>query len=199
MSADVRALRAHLLAMCDRRTWTPEAFSVLRELRDWATERLNADPAEGRLAHRVEVVPCAFTGPGQVGDFAWMIAQPEWADTIFVFNDNAECFAASLRGEPAGFGAGGGNAVIRPARGARSAGIPTGDLATGGYQALTPTVRAVIDSAVHVLAEMVAATGARRVAYSADQDGALGTGIFTVGEDVRTYIVGRLYAITGEG
>lgn len=192
MSADVRALRQHLLGMCDRQTWTPEAFSVLRELRDWATARLIADPAEGRKARPVEVVPVTFTGPGRMGDFVWMTGQPEWADAIFVFNDNAEQFSAHLRGEAAGFAPGGGNAIIRPLRGVRSAGIPTGELASGGYPSMTATVQAVIDSAVNVLAEMVAATGARRVVYSADPDGTLGTGIFTVGADVRAYIVGSL-------
>jgi hypothetical protein len=36
----------------------------------------------------------------------------------------------------------------------------------------------------------------RRLVYSANQDGSLGTGLFKVGEDVRAYILDRLYQLT---
>jgi hypothetical protein len=60
-----------------------------------------------------------------------MIEQPDWADALFVFNDNEEQFRAYRRdpADPRGCTRGGGNAAIRPYRCTeppRAAGIPTG-------------------------------------------------------------------------
>lgn len=145
----------------------------------------------------MELVASIFEGPDRPGDFSWMIEQPEWADALFVFNDNAEQFLA-FRRDPAGragCSAGGGNAVIRPYRCVdppRAAGVPTG--AGGrGYPSLTTEARAVIDDAVAVITELVATGRYRRLVYSAaDASGRLGTGIFHVGDDVTTYIVDSL-------
>lgn len=145
----------------------------------------------------MELVASIFTGPGQAGDFGWMIEQPGWADALFVFNDNAEQFLAFRRDRSGGAGCspGGGNAVIRPYRCVdppRAAGIPTG--AGGrGYPSLTTEARAVIDEAIGVIADLLASGRYRRVVYSAaDPSGRLGTGIFRVGDDVATYIVESL-------
>lgn len=146
----------------------------------------------------VLVTGVVFAGRGRDGDFGWMIEQPGYADTLFVFNDNEEQFRAYLKkpASPAGCSAGGGNAVIRPYRCAsppRAAGIPTGTLGAGGYPALTDGVRQVIDEAIAHIGSVVGAHRYQRVLYSAaDARGALGTGIFAVGEDVKRYIVERL-------
>ena len=126
-----------------------------------------------------------------------MIERPEYADALFVFNDNEEQFAAYVRDptDPRGCVRGGGNAAIRPYRctePVRAAGIPTG-VRGAGYPGLTQETRRVIDEAVAVVRGLVESGRYRRVIYSAaDESGALGTGIFTVGDDVKAYIVEQL-------
>jgi hypothetical protein len=145
----------------------------------------------------VQVIGSVFKSRGTAGDFAWMIERPDWADALFVFNDNEEQFRAYQRdpADPQGCAPGGGNAAIRPYRCAeppRAAGIPTGG-GGAGYGALTDSVRDVIDDAMSVVRRVAESQGYRRVVYSAaDESGRLGTGIFEVGDDVKAYIVERL-------
>lgn len=146
------------------------------------------------------VIGSVYGGRDRPGDFAWMIERPEYADALFVFNDNQEQFEAHARdpADPLGCSPGGGNAVIRPYRCTdppRAAGIPTG--AGGrGYRVLDERVRAVIDRAIAAIARAAAAGGYRRIIYSASADGTtLGTGIFEVGADVKSYIVARLRSL----
>jgi hypothetical protein len=146
-----------------------------------------------------QVIGSQFAGAGRDGDFAWMIEQDAYADALFVFNDNEEAFRAYERDRTGGAGCsrGGGNAVIRPYRCAdppRAAGVPTG--AQGrGYGELTDAVKGVIDDAFAVIEELLASGRYARVFYSADAQGGLGTGIFTVAGDVKAYIVDRLRAL----
>lgn len=145
----------------------------------------------------VALVGSVFRGAGRDGDFAWMIERPEYADALFVFNDNEEQLRAFLKdpGRGSGCSPGGGNAVIRPWRcedPPRAAGVPTGSLTRGGYPSLTPEARAAIDDALSVIDELLSTGRYARVFYSASDDGRLGTGIFTVGDDVRAYIVAEL-------
>ena len=92
----------------------------------------------------VDVLRSRFTGTGQDGDFAWMITQPEYARTLFVFNDNEEEFYAHLRGGQHTCSPGGGNAAIRPWQcrdEPHAAGVPTGSYTPGphymGYSTLS--------------------------------------------------------------
>jgi acetyl esterase/lipase len=148
----------------------------------------------------VEIIGIAFSGRERLGDFAWMLAQPQFDDALFVFNDNESQFRA-FRRDPrsaAGCSAGGGNAAIRPYRcqdPPRAAGIPTGDV--GGYPHLDPHVRAVIDEAVGVIRDLLATGRYTRVFFSASPDDPhlLGTGIFHVGQDVRRYVVEQLHGL----
>ncbi len=152
----------------------------------------------------MELVPSRFEGRDRPGDFAWMVTQPEYADALFVFNDNEEQFRAFQRdpGGGAGLSPGGGNATIRPCRGAdppRAVGIPTGR-AGQGYPALTGDAREAIDDALRLIADLLATGGYQRVVYSAaNADGDLGTGIFEVGDDVKRYIVDGLRKLVPAG
>src|SRR5690242_17698949 len=147
----------------------------------------------------MELVPSVFAGRGRAGDFSWMIGQSEYADALFVFNDNESQFRAHQGHAPGArrCSAGGGNAVIRPYQcedPPRAAGIPTGD--AGGYPALDDTARTAIDDALAAIRDLVATGRYRRVIYSAaDRSGGLGTGIFDVGDDVKRYIVDGLRAL----
>jgi hypothetical protein len=152
----------------------------------------------------MQLVPSRFEGRNRPGDFAWMIEQAEYADALFVFNDNEEQFNAFRRDPTGGHGLspGGGNATIRAFRGAtppRAAGIPTGR-AGQGYPSLTPQARAVIDEALQMIADLLATGSYERVVYSAaNEDGDLGTGIFEVGDDVKRHIVSGLRRLVPVG
>ena len=139
----------------------------------------------------IEVMPTVFSGLGKIGDFAWMQNQPEYAKTLFVFNDNEEQFDAFLDGKAHGFTAGGGNAIARPWRKLtppKSAGIPTGRQNTG-YKTLDTPVIAKIDQALDVINLLTGSGEYDRVVFSADSScSKIGTGIFSVSDDVRIYI-----------
>jgi hypothetical protein len=127
------------------------------------------------------VLPVIYGGPGRLGDFAWMRSQPEFARTLFVFNDNEEQFEDFERGRPGGFTPGGGNAVIRPWRGEdppRAAGVPTGR--TGkGYQRLDERVEGVLGRAVTVIHDLVDTGRYDCLTFSRDASTEmLGVGIF---------------------
>jgi hypothetical protein len=153
-------------------------------------------PDDVASCRAVQVIGSQFSGAGAEGDFSWMIERPEYADALFVFNDNEEQFRAYVKDPAGGAGCspGGGNAVIRPYRCAdppRAAGIPTGS-GGGGYPSLTDAVRGVIDDAIAVIEDLLASGRYERLVYSAASDGGLGTGIFRVGDDVKRYIVDEL-------
>ena len=151
----------------------------------------------GVPAGDIRVYGEVFNGVGKIGDFNWMIKQPEYKDTLFVFNDNTEQFDNHRAVPTSGPGcdAGGGNAIIRPYQcedPPRALGIPTGP----GFDKLTAEVKAYIDKAVDQIAVTVSRYGYKRVMYNAaDGSGRLGTHIFSVGDDVKDYIVARLHAM----
>jgi hypothetical protein len=151
----------------------------------------------------MEIIGTAYAGPHRYGDFAWMISQPEYADALFIFNDNEGQFRAFRRdpGTGAGCGPGGGNAIVRPYRcqdPPRAAGIPTGD--ASGYPRLDEHARGVIDEAIALISDLAATGRYRHAFFSCDPEDPdlLGTGIFEVGGDVRRYIVEQLRAL-GDG
>ena len=144
----------------------------------------------------VSVVGSVFTTRGCDGDFGWMIEQPEYEDTLFVFNDNEEQFLAHLEDPTSSFGCsvGGGNAVIRPYRcrqPPRSAGIPTG-VDGQGYNSLNSSSQRTIDLAIEHIQTLLSSGNYHRVIFSSDGDGGLGTGIFEVDSSVKDYIVQSL-------
>ena len=97
-----------------------------------------------------------FKDRGVDGDFGWMIQQPQFARSLFVFNDNESQFLAFHEGEPSGLSAGGGNAIIRPyqeSKPQRAAGVPTGD--HGGYSELSPQIKQTIDRAIEYIKDYI--------------------------------------------
>jgi hypothetical protein len=148
----------------------------------------------------LELIGVSYERVGEFGDFGWMIEQPGYADALFIFNDNERQFLMHRREPHTGSGCyeGGGNAVIRPYQcqdPPRAAGIPTG--ASGrGYQVLDAHVRSIIDRAISDIKELLRTGSYDRVFYSSDGKGGLGTGIFDVGDVVRTYILEGLRDVT---
>lgn len=146
----------------------------------------------------VHTVRSEYRGPDTVGDFRWMIEQPEYDDALFIFNDNEGQFRShqGLMGTDHRCGAGGGNAGIRPYQcltPPRAMGIPTGEY--GGYDYLDDATQGVIDEAITHLAALLATGRYERVVYSWDPHSqTLGTGIFEVGREVTDYIVEQIEA-----
>ncbi len=96
------------------------------------------------MRKKITVIPSTFSGSGQVGDFEFMLNQPEYERTLFIFNDNEEQFDAFVNGQSSGFSRGGGNAAIRPFRKLtppRAAGVPTGKSGRG-YSSLDEPTKA---------------------------------------------------------
>ncbi len=138
----------------------------------------------------MKVTRSLYTGPNCIGDFLWMIDQPEYACSLFIFNDNEMQFIAFHTGHAAGFAAGGGNAAIRPYQGhspIRAAGIPTGE--KSGYQHLDLNVRALVDDAMAHIQRLLRSGNYDEVIFSYDAaNDTLGTGIFRVADEVKSYI-----------
>lgn len=149
---------------------------------------------------RITVRGLVFAGPGKEGDFAWMITRPEHARSLFIFNDNEEQFV-SHRSDPKsvdGCARGGGNAVVRPYQcltPPQAAGVPTGSRGIG-YGQLTAHVRMMVDDAIEAIRTLLETGDYGEVIYSASDDsGALGTGIFSVGDEVKRYVVASLKSL----
>lgn len=138
----------------------------------------------------MQLIKSQYSGPRQNGDFSWMIERHEYARSLFIFNDNKKQFIAFHTGHAAGLSAGGGNATIRPYQGhspIRAAGIPTGN--HGGYQKLDKNVRALVDNAIAHIRRLLATGNYDQVIFSYDAEAkTLGTGIFTVADEVKDYI-----------
>jgi len=145
------------------------------------------------------LVPVAFRGCGQWGDFAFMLRTPAVDDGLFLYNDNVESHDC-----PTDTMAGGGNACARTARHVHALGIPTGSFRLGGgFTTLCQdlgdgrTAQTVIDEALARIDAFWAAHPHKRIVYysaRSETDDVIGTGIFEVGEDVCRYITNGLRA-----
>lgn len=145
------------------------------------------------------VIGSVFLGHNQDGDFGWMLQQETYSDSFFVFNDNQEQYQEHRKNPKSSYGcaAGGGNASIRPYQcedPPRAGGVPTGANAEG-YASLTPEVKQIIDEAVATIKQTCDEHGYKRLFYSSDGHGSLGTRIFGPGNDVKAYIVQQLEAL----
>ena len=126
-----------------------------------------------------------------------MIGRPEFARALFIFNDNEAQFIAFQTGHAVGLSAGGGNAAIRPYQGrspVRAAGIPTGE--KSGYQQLDLNVRALVDDAMAHIQRLLKSGNYDEVIFSYDAvNDTLGTGIFQVADEVKSYIFQNILAL----
>lgn len=151
------------------------------------------------FAAMTTVIKSTFTGPGRDGDFAWMVLQPQFARTLFIFNDNEEEFLQHLADGEHQCTTGGGNAIIRPLQCTeepRAAGVPTGSFRLGphhlGYSSLDDHVREMVERAIARISELLATGRYDALAFSWDPQTRLGGHIFQTAQIVRDYIVDRL-------
>ncbi len=146
----------------------------------------------------IRIRKSVFQSDGCDGDFGWMIKQPEFARSLFIFNDNETQFEDFHQGRPSGLSAGGGNAIIRPyqdSKPQRAAGVPTGD--HGGYSELSPQVMQTIDRAIQYIRVLLQSGDYDEVVFSYDsKNDTLGTGIFKPHASVKKYIYDGLMKLS---
>lgn len=163
---------------------------------------------------QIKVSGVVFDGNGKEGDFVWMIRQPEYNKTLFIFNDNQEQFdefhkflAKKNRPLLSFFDhacrKGSGNAAIRPyqcKKPPRAAGIPTGGMLPNpqgegnikrGYAKVWEG-KAYIDEAFDYIRNLITTHDYDQVIYSKNKDNRFGSGIFTIGKKVEQYIQDKL-------
>ena len=143
----------------------------------------------------MQVIGTIFTKPNQFGDFNWMISNPEYDNSLFIFNDNEEFHETNRTGM--------GNAIIRQYNKynrkltkPKSAGIPTGTLAGGGYQELNSHVIQNVSGAIEEIKELLNKYQYDSICYSVGPNGKLGTGIFDVNTQVINYIDKEIKALS---
>lgn len=112
--------------------------------------------------------------------------------SLFIFNDNVQDHETSRRGA--------GNAIIRPynkygCEYPRSAGIPTGYYRGygQGFKKLTPRVKAIIDSAILEIRDLIDEYEYDTIYFSAKpavngDRPLLGTATFVIGDNVKQYM-----------
>ena len=144
--------------------------------------------------YNIDIIGVKFINRNQFGDFYWMVNQKEYSDSLFIFNDNEEYHNTCKMGA--------GNACMRifnkhsKMEIPRSAGIPTGTLKYGGYNELTNHVSNVIESSIETIRELIQAHKYKRLYYSSELDGLIGTSIFEVDLQVRKYITKCIFNLS---
>lgn len=145
----------------------------------------------------IKIIPSVFKHHGKVGDFAYEIKLPCNKRTLYIFNDNED--------DHSSYNVGAGNGVIRPynrygqhKHAPRSAGICTGKSGVG-YSELTPRIQSVIDRDISEIKELLKTGHYDTVKYCCrhkDDPHTLGTGIFKVAPEVKTYIVQQIRSLS---
>lgn len=141
----------------------------------------------------VEIIPIVYNAREKKGDFTTMIKDPNYNDSLFIYNDNTEYHHTSRLGA--------GNALIRSFNQhgqhrdyPRSAGICTGSLLDGGFERLDECTKKVIDRDIGEINDLIKKYRYKRVFYSAkkNSEGLLGTSIFQVDPEVIQYITDKI-------
>ena len=157
---------------------------------------------------KIPIYYVVFTGPNQLGDYNYMIKQPEYKNTLFIFNDNKKQHYSWDKGS--------GNAVIRPYNyygwwkiigltKPLSAGISTGDGMSSdkGYQQLdTDTLHEInlrVDNIRSTLLTkftydqiIYSGTNKQNPKFKSDSEDLLGISKYEVSKKVREYITQQI-------
>ena len=154
----------------------------------------------------IHVIPSKFDRHDPSTDFVQAIEMPQFARTLFVFNDNEGEFHAHrghhLDGRLGQCSPGGGNAAIRPFQcreTPRATGIPTGTYDPGphymGYSSLDAHVLQVLVEAFERLDALLATGNYDSLMFSWDPHRKFGGKIFNTAQVVRDQIVEQIYAV----
>ena len=154
--------------------------------------------------HMINVIKSTYLSDGQEGDFSWMITQPHYARTLFVFNDNEGEFYAHFRGGQHRCSNGGGNAGIRSYQckpEPQAVGIPTGTYVRGphykGYSSLDEQVTRAIADSISQIDALLATGRYTDLAFSWDDETKFGGRIFNTAQVVRDHIVDQIFEVAG--
>jgi hypothetical protein len=148
---------------------------------------------KSKITNRIKIFPSEFKQLNKSGDFLYEIKQNLEPKTLYIFNDNNRDHYSDIIG--------GGNAVIRQFNNKsshnppRSAGICTGESPSGGFPKLTSNVKKIIDRDIKEIQTLLDTKNYNAVKFSSDGKGGLGTAIFSPGEDVKKYIVSKIYSL----
>lgn len=142
----------------------------------------------------IQITGIKFVKPNQYGDFNWMCKQEEFANSLFIFNDNTEFHNTNRTGA--------GNAIMRKYNKYSnlpvplSAGIPTGSLQFGGFDEFNKNVKQIIDNSINEIIELIQHFNYDHLYYSAELTGEIGTSIFEVDKKVIKYISHKIFNLT---
>ena len=142
----------------------------------------------------IQIIGIKFVGANMFGDFNWMCDQEEYLDSLFIFNDNEEYHNTDRRGA--------GNAIVRKYNKyskldiPKSVGIPTGTLKNGGYKNLNTHSKNIIDNSIKEIIELIEKYNYKKIYYSSEQDGLLGTSLFEVNILVKKYITEQIFKLS---
>lgn len=142
----------------------------------------------------IQVIGVKYVKSNCFGDFEYMYKLEEFTDSLFIFNDNEEYHDTCRCGI--------GNAVMRRYNKyskleiPRSAGIPTGTLELGGYKKLDKHTQTQIDNSINEIKELIKIYKYKRIFFSSNFDGKLGTSIFEVNTNVLLYITNQIYSLS---
>jgi hypothetical protein len=142
----------------------------------------------------IQIYGVKFSKRNQFGDFYWMCNLEEYSDSLFIFNDNEEYHETSRGGA--------GNAIMRTFNKyskltvPKSAGIPTGTLTYGGYDVFDEHVKNTIDNSIQEIEELINKYEYKKIYYSSEPDGLLGTSIFEVNKKVIAYITWKIHQLS---
>ena len=148
----------------------------------------------------VQIIASKFAGLNKPGDFKYMIEQNVNVDSLYIYNDNIECFYNQS------YGKGKGNAIIRcynqfnpKLKKPYSIGIPTGSLRFGGFTNLDLKTKKIIDESFDRLINVLNKYEYKKIYYSTNNvNGMIGTSIFNVNKDVIEYITNRLHQLSSK-
>lgn len=142
----------------------------------------------------IQIIGIKFMSTNKYGDFYWMSQQKEYDNSLFIFNDNEEYHNTNKKGA--------GNAIMRKFNKysnnnpPKSAGIPTGTLANGGYNKFTPEVKKIIDDSFEEIVELIETYDYNTIYFSSEPNGILGTSIFNVNPKITKYITNKIYNLS---
>lgn len=180
----------------------------------FAKSRFTTGPYEIQY-HKITIQPSYFMQANTEGDYRYMIDQPKYARSLFLFNDNVDQFVyfhkyikldknnqRDNKYKDSACANGSGNGSIREYQckfpNPRAAGIPTGSY-TNKWGILTPDIIKIIDYAFRYIENLLSTGKYDRIIYSADKKymndrmPLLGHGIFDVSDDILKYITDKIY------
>ncbi len=143
-----------------------------------------------RYEPTVKIIPSVFQEKNTEGDFLWEIQNNSKPNALYIFNDNTVDHKSAKEGA--------GNAAIRPYntygnnKNIRSAGICTGD-ENGGFKVLDNRVKQIIRSNVFEIEKLLNTRKYNQIVFSSDGKNGLGTSIFKVNDEVKKYILVKIY------